>query len=149
MALTTSIFSIFLTKHTFLDNFFVDALFPLLIHHYKHMLTSMLTGEVINYPNKPYSFWVEMSRAWDFSQISNNFLRSKNKEVLEASIIQTLELVFDWLRHDRYIWVIFITTYSVSEISENYEELSRVATNIKLIKLCRVIFMEDLSMKTI
>ena len=62
--------------------------------------------------------------SWDFSQISNIFLRSKNKEVLEASIIQTLELVFEGLRHNT-IWVIVIATYSVSEVSENYEELSR------------------------
>ena len=99
----------------------------------------MLTGEVINYPKQPYSFWVEISRACDLSYISSIFLRSKNKEVLEASIIQTLELVFDGL----------ISTYSLSEISENYKELSWGATNIKLIKLYRVIFMEDHSMKTL
>ena len=46
---------------------------------------------------KPYTSWVKLS------QISDNFLRSKNKEVLEAFIIQTLELVFDGLRHDRHI----------------------------------------------
>ena len=30
----------------------------------KILFTQMLTGEVISDPYLPYSFWVEMSRAW-------------------------------------------------------------------------------------